>query len=159
MTETFKRSYETQALVDALSKMAVGDIAGYAALATAAGCPIDGSSAALARARAIVEKQRGFVFAALYKTGIKRLNDTEIVQASHSARTRINRAAKRSIRHLGSIGDYASLPPELQRTHTAHMTIMAVIAENASRATVKRIETATANSSAAGLLKHLASQV
>lgn len=158
MTELFRRSYEVQAIVTALSALNIGDTASYAALSEAAGKPIATIYPALVSARSIVEKERGYVFGTLYKQGIKRLADAEIVQSAHSARSRISRAAKKAIRHLGSLKDYSALPPELQRTHTAHMTVMAVIAENASRATIKRLEIA-AQPDPSALLAHLAGKV
>lgn len=158
MTELFRRSYEVQTLITALSAMSIGDTASYAALSEAVGKPVAGCTPALTSARSIVEKERGYVFGTLYRQGIKRLADAEIVQASHANRTRISRAAKKSLRHLGSIKDFTALPPDLQRTHTAHMTVMAVIAENASRATIKRLEIA-AQPDPSALLAHLAGKV
>jgi hypothetical protein len=150
-TPTFRRSYETQALVERLSRLEQGQSLAYADLAAAAGCPVTGATPALASARRIVETETGAVFAVDRGLCVRRLTDAEIVEATPGARTRIARAAKNAARRLAGVQDYAGLTDAQKRAHQAHAAIYAIIADAASRPSVKRLET-TARPDGAALL-------
>ena len=142
MSDQFRRSYETQTICDALIALQPGALLSYAAISEKVGTDIDGQSSALHSARRIVERDHGMVFASETKIGIRRLDDQQIVQNTVAARQHIGRSAKRALRRLGSVQNFAGLSDAEQKAHQAHAVIYAAMADAASRETIKKLEIA-----------------
>lgn len=145
MPDQFRRSFETNQLVDALAALQPGAIIGYDELSRLAGREIDGSSAALASARRIVESDNAVAFSIERKIGVRRLTDAQIVQDTVGNRTRMQKATKRAVRRLAAVVDFNALSDSEKRLHQAHATIYSIIGDAASRESVKRIERATSD--------------
>lgn len=142
MPDQFKRSYETQALIDALSTVAPGSTITYAALSEAVGMDVSGTTAALRMARIILARESQKLFATERKVGVRRLTDTQIVQESHRSRSRIGRESRRAIQRLACVQNFAGLSEAERQTHQAHAVIYGMIADAASHKTVKALQSA-----------------
>lgn len=149
---TFRRSLETQELIERLSKLEPGALVSYADLSEVAGETITGGTPALQSAKRAVEKERGVALSVERGVGVRRLTDDEIVDDTHGARSRIRRQSKRALSRLSAVIDFASLSDEKKRTHQAHAVIYAVIADKASSGAVKRVQS-TVNIDGASLLE------
>lgn len=148
MSETprFHRSFETQKILDLLVKIPSGEVITYKAMTEACGAEINGYSYAARSARALAEKETGFIFSPVTGVGLKRLTDDEIVQNSHADRSRLRNIAKRALVKLTAVQNFHGLPEDLKRTHQAHATILAVVADVASAETANRLQTTQTNS-------------
>lgn len=132
MTEAFRKSYETQQIEAALRALAIGETATYDTLSKASGKDISGSSPQLASARRILEREGGYVFSIIHKTGVKRLSDSEVITDTHGARARIAKKAKTAMLRLSNIQSFDRLTDDEKRQHQAHAVIYAAVAEKAS---------------------------
>lgn len=137
--ERFRKSYETQKIEAFLRDLPIGETATYARLSELINSTVDGATSALLSARDILEREGGYVFATVTKTGVKRLSDADIVQDTEDARRRLARRAKVAMRRLGNIKDFSSLTDDQKRRHQAHAVIYAAIAEKASSANAAQL--------------------
>jgi len=96
-----ERSYETQLLVDRLSKVPEGDFLAYSDLSTIIGEKIDGSSSRLASARRVVQSESQIVFETIRGEGIKRADAPGVVRAANAGVEKIRRESRRRLKILG----------------------------------------------------------
>ena len=79
----FKRSIDTQTVVDRLRASEIGDLVTYASISEALGRDVtNGARSVLQSARRIVLNEDQMVFGVVTRVGLKRLSDVEIVDAA-----------------------------------------------------------------------------
>lgn len=136
---TFRRSLETQELVARLTLLQEGQLISYEDLSVIAGEQITGASSILQTAKRIVENESGYVLSVERGVGVRRLDDSQIVEDTHGARVKIARQSKRALKRLSGVKNFDALTEEQRRTHQAHAVIYAVISEKASSKSIKRV--------------------
>lgn len=138
---SFEVSPDTWALTDFLRKSVVGQIVTYQEMAGILGRDVqNGGRHVLQSARRRLERE-DILFGTVWRVGVKRLNDAEIVdQAAHDVdgiRRRADRAAKRTLR-----ANYSQLSGEQRLQFNTRTTLLAIIAKIASKPKVKQLEEA-----------------
>jgi hypothetical protein len=135
----FRRSYETNQLVDVLNKLKPGDSITYKQLTDAAGEEINGATPALASARRIVLNELGYVIEPIWGVGMKRLTDEEIVQSASGGTKRISRRARHEADKL-SKSDFTTLDDESRKKYAVHASVFGAIAAISSGKGLRTIE-------------------
>lgn len=136
----FKLSADSAALVAELRKAVVGTTVSYETLSQAIGRNVQNSaSSALQSARHVVQREFRMVFSTIRGSGLKRLNDSDIVDLSDKAREHARRHAKRTARKLVCV-DYDALPKAKQTKHNAALSMFGVLAEIATDKAQGRLE-------------------
>jgi hypothetical protein len=139
-------SIESQEVVRRLEKCAVGEVIAYEELSKIAMGDIQSEKHfALQTARKVLLKENGWVFECVVNTGVKRLNDAEILQLGESEVGKIHNAARRTTAKLSCV-DYDSLTREQQISHNARMSITSTLAHITKAKQVKQIECAVEKS-------------
>lgn len=100
----------------------------------------------LSSARNLAQRDKGIVFGVVRRVGLRRLNDVEIVGTSDEALASICRKARKGVKKLACVSDYAKLPDSAKARHNATMSVLAVVEHTAREQNVKRIEGSVANS-------------
>lgn len=72
--------------------------------------------------------------------GIKRVNDTEIVNSSDSTFVRIRRTALKKSKQLACVEKFNDLTEELKAKHNASLSVLGAIRQFSKRNTIKKIE-------------------
>lgn len=135
----FRRSYETGILVAELDKLDAGQQVSYAELSKLAGFKVEGKSYPLLSARRILRSESGKIIDCVYGVGVKRLTDTEIVQAaSHGVRSLSRRAWAESDRLTRA--DFAALDEAARKKYATHQSIFGAVAIMASSKGIAVIE-------------------
>lgn len=137
----FKRSIDTQTVVDRLRASEIGDLVTYASISEALGRDVtNGARSVLQSARRIVLNEDQMVFGVVTRVGLKRLSDVEIVDAAHSSVRHVNRTAKRSARKLACVQRFSELPADKKLLHQTHMTLFSAIGAITKESGVKKLE-------------------
>jgi hypothetical protein len=91
----------------------------------------------------------GAVFACVTNVGVKRLADVEIVATGDSAARKMRRLARRSVRKLSQVVDFAALPKPVQVRHNTLMSVMGAVAHFSKESAIKKVEAKVAETSQA----------
>jgi len=125
MNPTFKRSADTDALMLALA--GINNDVSYKLLAQQADLPVSRTKQLLPSARRALLRERKIVFGVLRGYGLKRLDESEKIDASDDVKKRIRRAAGRGLRVLGAF-NFAEATSNRDRVrHSTNTTIMTLI--------------------------------
>jgi hypothetical protein len=135
---SFELSADSRFLLQELRKVSVGETIVYDALSAAIGRPVKGNFSSLQTAVRRLLRDDGIVFANVRGVGFKRLDDASIVRLGESETDATRRRARRTVRKLTSVRDYASLTPAMQLRHTALVSVNALIVDVARDQSVKR---------------------
>ena len=133
---SFRRSAETELLMNYLPTIQEGEVKTYGELQNVALLPDskkgrDRLTAALAVARKNLES-KGVVFGAVNGVGIKRLNPQEMVHLGTNTVTRAHRLAKRGVKRLTTV-QMERLPQDMRSQLNVKLSQLAVIAHAVSR--------------------------
>jgi hypothetical protein len=137
-------SADARLLRQRLSKVAVGQEISYEELSREIGRKVAGSCTALQSARRSLLNSSQIIFEPVRGVGLKRLSDSEIVDASERDISKVRRAARRGAKKLLSIADYSALPSDKQLQHTTRLSVMTMIAHAASDKGIEKVEKAAA---------------
>jgi hypothetical protein len=140
---SFELSADSRFLLQELRKIRVGETVVYDALSTAIGRPVRGNFSSLQTAVRRLLRDDGIVFANVRGVGFKRLDDASIVRLGESETDATRRRARRTVRKLTSIRDYAALTPAMQLRHTALVSVNAMVADVTRDQSVKKVEHAS----------------
>ncbi len=99
----------------------------WATLEAAAGQPLATIRTQIHRARLILERDSGIVFATIRGIGLRRLDDAEKVASTAEFRARIYRTAGHGTARLDAVQDMAALSPADQMTATINRTLFAAV--------------------------------
>ena len=91
----FQTSIEAQLLYNRLCKVGVGEMIPYPVMSEIAGFDVQTRRGPMDTARRMCEREK-IVFGVVFDEGLKRLNDTEIVQTGHGAIDHIRKTARRA---------------------------------------------------------------
>jgi len=143
----FKRSFETQQLVQRLEKADVGDVIPYNELSAVAGERIEGASSSLVTARRVMQNEYGRVFLCVPGVGVKRASADEIVKTGSQTVTHIHRTARRGLVRLG-LADPAELTDEAKREFNEKASHLALLEHVTGRKAAKRLAAAVTETQA-----------
>ncbi len=148
---SFKMSADTRLLKQALEKLDQGGYISYKDLSFIIAKPVEGSTPALQSAKASLLKV-DYVFAPVRGEGLKRLRDDEIVHASDGDVRGLRRKAKKGVRKLVSVQEFAKLDPKLQLQHTTRTSLMTMIADVTTARGLTKVEKQVVSSGRSGEL-------
>lgn len=147
MTDRFRLSPETNAVVKKLEQASVGESVSYADLSLCVGGNIQNKKRYhLDSARRILLNDKQIVFGVLPGEGLKRLNDNEIVLESCRSLNRIKRATRTGARKMGCVDNYDNLPVELKQRHNSTLSVLGAIQLFTKPSNVKKIDSAVSES-------------
>lgn len=136
----FEKSSDTKILESVLVEAKVGDLITYDELSKAIGRNVRVfAMPSLRSARRGVFSSKQFVFGVETGVGLRRLNDSQIVDTTESDRARMRRAANRSIKKLGVV-NFAELDEQHKRKHIVSSAQMGAISMFASKSATKKID-------------------
>src|SRR5690349_12060809 len=135
---------DTQVIVKRLAAAKAGETVTYDELQKLIGQDVRPGAEAyvrLLKARDVLEKDpdKRIVFAAVNKEGIKRLNDSEIVESGSSFVGLVRRTARRGLRRLTCV-NYDKLTNGERVKHNAAASHLGVLHEITKPSAVKKIE-------------------
>ena len=135
----FKRSIETQTLIDRLIKADTENpIVTYKEMSEKLGYNVQHNRGALYSARRIVLTEYKTAFSTIVNEGIKLMTGTDIVKSEKDFGA-YNRLSKRKKRKMLAV-DYDALANEDKITYNTSVSILAVLAHVSSNRSVKKIE-------------------
>lgn len=110
----FRQSLETQKLIKLLSDESHDDTFTYNELSDAAGTDVRRHRGCLETARKSLLRDKQIVFEAIPGVGLKRADDAMIVDARTSDMSRIRNVARRGLKKLACVRDFAQLNGDKQ---------------------------------------------
>jgi len=139
-----KNGADVAALAAVLDRLAVGDIATYAALTEAVGRDIQKHRYLLDTALQRLLRKRK-VFGCIKETGYQRLSDSEIVSYSFNAFRRIRRIARKNAVRLSAV-EFERLSNEERVRHNLQISALGAIAHAATPGNLTKLTQACSNS-------------
>ena len=103
------------------------------------GKPVAGATGALTSARRIAQREDRAVFACIKNTGLKRLDDEDIVSLAGTKTQGVRRQAKRVFRTLQQ-AVFANLRQGSQRRVIATASVLTVVADLAKEKSLRQVE-------------------
>lgn len=145
----FEMAPDTRLLRQTLAKASIDDFITYDALSAVISKPVNGGTHALQSARNSLLRRERMVFGVIRGSGLKRLNDTDIVSASEQDVVGIRRKAKMAVRKLTSVQDYNAMPADKRLAHTVKMAVYTAVADISTERSMEVIEKASVGRSSA----------
>jgi hypothetical protein len=143
MKPNITASIDAQMIYERLTASTVGDIIPYSELSGIVSRDVQTKGRGhMETARRMALREKGMVFGSVKNVGLKRLADTEIVQSGQSYISRIRRTARRGMRVLVSVQDFASLPNDLKVRHNATVSMLGAVTQFSGNSSQKRVESA-----------------
>lgn len=134
MNPNFKRSSNTNFLVQDMKKMKTGDVIKYEDLMYLTGSKtMKDLYPSLSSARRILLRDENMVFAPIRGHGLKLLDDSEIIENSTKDVNGIRHKSRKGSRQLLAISDYSKLTESEKLTHTTRMAVFNISEEATSR--------------------------
>lgn len=132
---------ETQALIDCLGSVPIGETISYQQMADIVGYEVNEhpGRSRLSQARRHLMRERQMVFATVIKVGLKALSDSETVHAGADKLRQVRSAARRAKRVTLSVKDYEALPPVEKLRTQAVLAITSAVDTMASKRSITRL--------------------
>lgn len=138
-------SIDTQLLIDRLRKAEVGESVSYTSLTEIIKRNVQMEARhVLNSARKILQREDHALFGTIRGEGLKRLADVEIANSGGRYLKQVNHTAKRGVRALGCVSDFAKLPLQEQIRHNAALSLLGCFYEVSKSQSRGRIEAAVA---------------
>ena len=148
-------SADTLALYEALKDITIDGMITYANLSDLIGRDVQSEAiGSLTTARRMCQMEDQIVFSPVRGVGLKRLDDSGIVEYADNDIAKIHRAARRGVERLGC-ASYANLSEEQKPSFNAKAAVLGTIATHSRRAHVKQIEKTYANNNPPSLPESL----
>lgn len=133
-------SVDTRMLYERLKECDVGHTIPYQELSKIIGREVTGKArSVLATARRKAMTTDRMVFACVYKVGVKRLTDVDIVETSEDCVRRVRKASTRAVRRITTV-DFAKLPNEAKVKHNTYLSVFGALASFTQSGALKAIE-------------------
>lgn len=135
------RSPETDALVQALLTVMLGETVSYDSLAQAAGITVESLHSRMGSARHIAQRDEGAVFQTMRGTGLRRLSPDDAAEIGKAARGSIRRTTGRTLKSMTALSQSGNgQSPEARRRTDNERAVIGTIHAFASPAVMKRVE-------------------
>lgn len=144
----FQPSLDIKTLIDMLLSSEIGETITYEKMDAAIGRNIRASRSMLSSALKNVQNSHHFVFSCVPMVGYKRLNNSEIVGKGEQFIKHIKRTSRRGAKNMACV-EYDALSKDEKTAHNTRMTIFAMVQDNVSTKTTKRIEKMVSDSNSA----------
>ncbi len=125
---SFAASSDAKVLADLMRNVGVGSTLTYGAMSEAIGRDVTTDRGLIYTAKGIVQREERMVFDSVYRHGIKRLADSDIVNLGDRARVRVRRIARRASQAITCV-DYDTMPREAQVKHNTALSMLGVMVE------------------------------
>jgi hypothetical protein len=136
----FIASIDVQTLCRAMAESQVGDILTYQQLSALIHKDIQTEGRqALLSARRIVQRDMQIVFGTIYKEGLKRLSDTEIVMTGQQTVVRIRRASHRGAARV-AVARPERLQPDGRLRQNTLLSLLAMIHASTTESRMRKLE-------------------
>jgi len=136
----FEKSADTKVIESVLAEAKIGDTITYETLSKAIGRDVrQFASGALNSARRTMLNEKGMVFGTENNVGLKRLDDSQIVNASEDDRRKMHRMSNRAIRKLGCV-NFDGLSKENKQKHLTASAQFGALQMFSTASTNKKIE-------------------
>lgn len=140
MTDRFRLSPETNAVVKRLEGLQFGETVTYEELSHMVGGDIQSKKRHhLASAQRLLLMQRQMVFGVIRDQGVKRLSDSEIVLDGRGYVDKIKRASRKGARTLGCVADYERMPADMKLQHNTALSVLGAVSMFTKPTGVKKI--------------------
>lgn len=137
----FALSVDTRVIFDRLLKSNVGDVIGYEELTKLIGRDVQGKArSCLLSARKRAEREHRIVFGCVFKIGVKRLADTEIVDSGEAILKRARRGVQKGYQRLTNTVDFEKLPESHQVKMSTYASLFNAVATISLPKTMAKIE-------------------
>jgi hypothetical protein len=141
----FQKSADTRIIENVLSELKIGEIATYDTLSKAIGRDVRKfAQGAIATARKSLLNTKQFVFGVETNIGLRRLDDSQIVESTESDRVKMQRHANRTIKKLTCV-NFEGLSEQDKKRHivaSAQMGAMALFSgKNAEKKIATKVDT------------------
>lgn len=132
-------SADARLLIAYLEKAEVGQVFTYDDLSDVISRPVKGGFPALATAMRRLLNDKSMVFATIYKTGIKRLNDIEIVEEGATNIDKMRRQSRRSLNRILK-AEFNNLPAQDRLKFTAQTAVMGIVGQFTKPTEIAKLE-------------------
>lgn len=137
---TFVASIDVRSICKAFSETKVGDTVTYLQLSELIGRDVQTEArSVLTSARKISQREDGIVFGTIYKVGLKRLSDIEIVQTGAETVVKIRRASRRAGDRV-AVPRPENLPIESRVQQNLYLSVFAMLHNVAQDKQIKKLE-------------------
>jgi hypothetical protein len=142
------RKFETEVIRRHLSEAKVGDQISFDVLSRLTGMKITSTSAPFTSARRIVLNEDNIVFDSVRGVGVRRIGDEEI-STVHSDKdiTRSRRHAKRAVKKLACVENFASMSNHAQISHVIKSSFFGAVAYMAHKSRLQNVAAAASGRS------------
>lgn len=144
----FEMSIDTRLICDRLKQAAVGEVISFKALSEALGRKVEGADSSVQSAVRNLLSVDGVVFENVRGVGYQRLTDVEIVKSSEGMRERLRRGARRMVKKLTCVQDFAALSNDMKIKHNAAVSGFGAIAAMLTPGRMKKLEDSVEKASA-----------
>lgn len=135
------RSPETDALVQALLTVMLGETVSYDSLAQAAGITVESLHSRMGSARHIAQRDEGAVFQTIRGTGLRRLSPDDAAAIGKATRGGIRRTTGRALKAMGALANSGNgLSPEARRAYDNERAVLGTVQAFTTSAAMKRVE-------------------
>lgn len=134
-------SVDTQLLYERLKRAEIGEFIPYQELTATIDRDVQSDGRGyLNTARGMTLRHDRMVFECVSNQGLRRMNDTEIVEGGTSILQRIRRASRRGAMKLASVKNFDALPNNKKIRHNALLSALGAITHFGRESNVKQIE-------------------
>ena len=146
--EKFQRSVEAILCVERLEKLDVGEMVPYDDINGFVGLDIRGKRNAYQTAFRVLLTEQNKRFVVERGRGIRRLNQSEVIDYAQSGRQKAHKAIKRENKKLIlGVPDVGELQPEDRQRYNIHRSVLEMLVATSSTKATKKVQAITAETS------------
>jgi len=138
-TTVFQMGIDAKIILDALSKLEVGELLTYQQMSALIGRDVRQHRHIMAAARKGLMRDSK-VFAPVENQGLQRLTDAQKVQVAGDQLRRITRITKKIRATLAAVADFDKLPNDLMVQHNATMSLCGAIGQMSAASSMRKVE-------------------
>lgn len=145
---TFIASFDVRSLCNLMANTDIGQILSYEEMSKVIGRDVQTEArGALVSARRITQRELGYVFGTIYRLGLKRLSDVEIVQTGAQSVVKIHHASRRGADRIANAAP-EKLPIESRVQMNTYLSVLAMVHAVSTEKRLKRLEEKVAQAEA-----------
>lgn len=137
----FQLSIDTKMLAERLQKTSVGDTVTYEECSKIVSRDVtNGARHVLQAARRYCEAHYNMLFGCVHRVGLKRLNDSEIVDLGESTLKHVRRTSLKTARRIAQCADYEKLSEQKKIKHNTYASVLAMLGTALTEKRIAKIE-------------------
>lgn len=143
-------SIDAKVLHDRLKQAQVGEVLTWVDLSKLIGRDVRRHAyGALNTARKRAQNDDLCVFGTVFKVGLKRLSDTEVVDTGQQVVDKVRRTTRRGVKRLTSVTDFSAMPNESKIKHNAYVSMLGALCDVSTTRRLHQVEKEVATANAA----------